>query len=102
MCAARELQVRQLISRYRESWRKGSFLAELKEEALEALLLAGLEEAGTLERLVAGRPDTRLEAGKKLIVEGDPADDVFLLVDAVVAVTVRPGKPQASRIGWVR
>ena len=85
MCAARELQAKQLISRHRKSWREGSFLAGLEPAALEAL--------------AAGRPDTRLEAGRKLIVEGDPAGDVFLLFDAVMTVTMRPSMLLAFRVG---
>jgi CRP/FNR family transcriptional regulator, cyclic AMP receptor protein len=84
MCAARELQVKQLISRHRKSWREGSFLAGLEPEALMAL--------------VAGRPAMCLEPGKKLIVEGDPAGDVFLLFDAVMTVTMRPSTLLAFRV----
>jgi CRP/FNR family transcriptional regulator, cyclic AMP receptor protein len=85
MCAARELQVKQLISRHRKSWRAGSFLAGL--------------EPGALEALVAGGSATCLEPGKKLIVEGDAAGDVFLLFDAVMTVTMRPGTLLAFRVG---
>jgi CRP/FNR family cyclic AMP-dependent transcriptional regulator len=56
--------------------------------------LARLEPTA-LELLIADRPGMRLAAGQPLIVEGDAADGVFLLMDAVVKVAVRLGRGPA-------
>jgi CRP/FNR family cyclic AMP-dependent transcriptional regulator len=103
MCAApglNKVKVKQLISKHQKesSWRQGSVLARLTKEApnaLEALVLAGLEKPGALEAFVAWRPDTRLKARKELIAEGAQADDVFLLFDAVAEVTRQSSKEPA-------
>jgi CRP/FNR family cyclic AMP-dependent transcriptional regulator len=79
--AEHELQARQLARLHRPSWPRMSFLARLEPEALDLL--------------VAGRQGTRLAAGQPLIVEGEAADSVFLLLDAVVKIAVRLGRGPA-------
>jgi CRP/FNR family cyclic AMP-dependent transcriptional regulator len=81
MGAERELQARQLARLHRPSWPRMSFLARLEPEALDLL--------------ITGRQGTRLAAGQPLIVEGEAADDVFLLLDGVVKIAVRLGRGPA-------
>jgi CRP/FNR family transcriptional regulator, cyclic AMP receptor protein len=81
MSGERELQGPQLARMHRPAWPKTSFLAQLQPEALEELL--------------TGRHGMPLAAGQSLIVEGGAIDAVFLLLNAVVKVTVGLGRGPA-------
>jgi CRP/FNR family cyclic AMP-dependent transcriptional regulator len=76
-----ELQALHLAAIHRPSWPQTSFLAQLQPEALAELL--------------AGRLGMPLAAGQSLIVQGGAVDAVFLLLNAVVKVTVRVGRGPA-------
>ena len=65
----------QIAQRHRARWPRGSFLAGLDPPVLRDFL-----DAGELRRF---------HTGDDLVREGDPADDMFLLIDASVKVTAR-------------
>jgi len=71
----RDAQACRLVRRYRESWPPRSFLARLPQDILDDL--------------ITDRYVTRFAAGQALVVEGEPAGEVFLLINAIVKVTVR-------------
>jgi CRP/FNR family transcriptional regulator, cyclic AMP receptor protein len=73
--ADQDLQAVGLIHRFRGSWPLTSFMARLDQEALHAL--------------AAGQRGRRFEAGQTLLVEGDPATHVLLLMSAQVKITAR-------------
>ncbi|UIX33102.1 Crp/Fnr family transcriptional regulator [Streptomyces sp. GQFP] len=68
-----EAAATKLIRDTGESWRVGSFLAELRPEVLRALVMAG-------EPVAFGK-------GERLMVEGERTTDVFLLMSSFVKVT---------------
>jgi CRP/FNR family transcriptional regulator, cyclic AMP receptor protein len=75
MIAGAGLRAETLIQEFRSSWPPRSFLARLEPAALNALAL--------------GRRGTIFDASQPLLVEGDPASAVFLLISAAVKVTVQ-------------
>jgi CRP/FNR family transcriptional regulator, cyclic AMP receptor protein len=81
MATVRGLGARDLVRKHRAFWPETSFLARLERQVLD--------------ELVAGRQGIRFPANQAIITEGEPAGDVFLLLDAVVMVTARFGKGTA-------
>lgn len=81
MRAEHELQAEHLVQQFQRSWPSTSFMARLDRDALAAL--------------VAGRRGARFTAGQSLIVEGEPGADVFMLISALVKVTVKLGQGAA-------
>ncbi len=75
MRAEHELQAEYLVQQFRGSWPSASFMARLDRDALDAL--------------VADRRAARFAAGQSLIVEGEPAANVFMLISAPVKVTAK-------------
>jgi CRP/FNR family transcriptional regulator, cyclic AMP receptor protein len=71
----RDARAYRLVRRYQKTWPPGSFLACLAQDVVN--------------ELVADREVTRFKPGEDLVVEGQPAGEVFLLMDAIVKVTVR-------------
>jgi CRP/FNR family cyclic AMP-dependent transcriptional regulator len=75
MTPKHELPVERLIQEHARSWPAASFLARLDRDVLSALVI--------------GRRVTHFAAGAHLMVEDDPAAEVFLLVSGLVKVTAR-------------